>query len=275
MHTYGDILDGSKGLLVEAISAIESTGLEYLVVGGWSPYLRNQTNYVHPGTKDVDILFNDGDIKGKIASAVEAFLDNGFLISAKHDFQMFKTLNVNGKDVVYHIDLLHPQETQDNPDLMVDHFDLGLDENDMSDNPKVQKSIALPSSKFLFKGFYNSVDFEHSMSGGERRKVSIPLIDESGLIFSKCKSAQVPKRPRDSYDIFLALKQPNVNETIDKLKAASISFPAVKDSITSLLSFVENAESPFSYNVCKYTNDRNFDKNRQYCVLKLQEIVNV
>ncbi|MEJ1401964.1 MAG: hypothetical protein RPU41_14790 [Candidatus Sedimenticola sp. (ex Thyasira tokunagai)] len=274
MHKYNDILDGSKGLLVESISAIESTGLEYLVVGGWSPYLQNKTDYSHPGTKDVDILFNDGDIQGKIKRAIEAFLDNGFLISAKHDFQMFKTLNVNGKDVVYHIDLLHPQETQDNPELMVDHFDLGLTEDDISANKKFQKSIALPSSKFLFEGFYNYVNFEHLMSGGEMREVSVPLIDESGLIFSKCKSAQVPKRPRDSYDIFLALKQPNVENTIMKLKEASNKFPAVQESISSLLSFVQDEKSLFSYNVCKYSNDRNYEENREYCVSKLQEIVN-
>src|SRR5690606_40663116 len=53
MHSYKNILDGAKGLLVETISAIESTDLEYLIVGGWSPYLRNKTNLTHPGTKDV------------------------------------------------------------------------------------------------------------------------------------------------------------------------------------------------------------------------------
>lgn len=274
MHTYDNILDGSKGLLVEAISAIESTNLEYLIVGGWSPYLRNKTDYVHPGTKDVDILFNDGDIQGKLEIAVKAFLDNGFLISAKHDFQMFKTLNVNGKNVVYHIDLLHPSETIRNPELMVDHFDLGLTEDDTLGSPKMQRSIVLPSSKFLFEGFYNSVEFEHSMSGGETRKINVPLIDEAGLIFSKCKSAQVTKRPRDSYDIFLALKQPNVNETIDKLKDASNSLPAIKESISSLLSFVQDDERHFLAGVCKYTDDRNYDEIRDYCASKLAEVVN-
>jgi len=57
MHSYRDILDGAKGLLVETISAIESTDLDYLIVGGWSSYMRNKTDHVHPGTKDVDILF--------------------------------------------------------------------------------------------------------------------------------------------------------------------------------------------------------------------------
>ncbi len=143
-----------------------------------------------------------------------------------------------------------------------------------SSNPKVQKSIALPSSKFLFKGFYNTIEFEHSMANGQVKKVSIPLIDESGLIFSKCKSAQVPKRPRDSYDIFLALKQPNVDSTIDRLKSASKSFPAVKESVSSLLSFVEDEKSNFSYNIYKYTNDRDPEEHREYCASKLREVVN-
>lgn len=274
MHIYNDILDGSKGLLVEAISAIESTGLEYLIVGGWSPYLRNETQYSHPGTKDVDILFSDGDIKGKLASAVSSFLDHGFLVSAKHDFQMFKTLNINGQSVVYHIDLLHPQETQDHPEMMVDHFDLGLSEDDISSAPKIQKSIVLPSSKFLFNGFYNTIEFKHFMSDGKVREVNVPLLDEAGLIFSKCKSAQVSKRPRDAFDIYLALKQPTVDETINKLKASSKSIPAVKESIASLLSYIEKENSWFSYNVCKYTNESNLDEVQRYCVSKLSEIVN-
>ncbi|MGX9417457.1 hypothetical protein ACWU4D_08910 [Vibrio sp. WJH972] len=273
MHIYNSILDGSKGLLVEAISAIESTNLDYLIVGGWSPYLRNKTEYIHPGTKDVDILFSDGDIKGKIASAVESFLDHGFMISAKHDFQMFKTLNVRGKNVVYHIDLLHPQETLRHPELMVDHFDLGLTEDDTSSTPKIQRSIVLPSSKFLFDGFFSNVEFEHSMCNGKPQKVNVPLLDESGLIFSKCKSAQVTKRPRDSFDIFLALKQPSVNETVNKLKEASKKFPAVKESITSLLNFVEADDSVFSMNVCKYTNDRDVKLIKEYCASKLRQIV--
>ena len=129
MHSYKNILDGAKGLLVETILAIEPTGLEYVVVGGWSPFLRNKTSYSHPGTKDVDILFNDGDVVGKIDKAVESLLSKGFVISAKHDFQLFKKLHVQGKDVIYHVDLLHPQESSNSPELMVDHFDLGLSED--------------------------------------------------------------------------------------------------------------------------------------------------
>jgi len=274
MHSYRDILDGAKGLLVETISVIETTDLDYLIVGGWSSYLRNKTDLVHPGTKDVDIVFTDGDIKGKLAKTVEAFLEHGFLISAKHDFQMFKELNVKGKRVVYHIDLLHPQETQNNPELMVDHFDLGLNENDISDEPKIQKSIVLPSSKFLFDGFYTNFDFNHRACNGEIRRVSLPLIDESGLIFSKCKSAQASKRPRDSFDVFLALSQPNINDTVEKLSKASISYPLVKESISSLLSFVEDEKNVFTLNVCKFSSEINPKEVKDYCSSKLREIVN-
>jgi len=272
MHTYADILDGSKGLLTEAILAIGKTNLKYLIVGGWVPYLRNSTRYDHPGTKDVDILFSDGNIEGKIGRAVGAFLDQGFLVSAKHDFQMFKVFNVAGKEVVYHIDLLHPAETKEKPELMVDHFDLGLTENDMTGGKKIQKSIALPSSKFLFNGFSDNYDFEHITSEGHREKITIPLIDWAGLIFSKCKSAQVEKRQRDSYDIFLALKQPGVDETIEKLKKASASIPAVKEIIDSFISFVAQKKDVFAHNLSRYIEEKDADDDANYCLSKMKQI---
>jgi|SRR5690554_2050520 len=273
MHSYKNILDGAKGLLVETISAIESTDLEYLIVGGWSPYLRNKTNLTHPGTKDVDILFNDGDVKGKISCAIESLLENGFLISAKHDFQLFKKINVQGKDVIYHVDLLHPQETENNPELMVDHFDLGLNENYDFAETKRAKSIALPSSKFLFDGFHASESFKHEMTDGSIKEVSIPLINEAGLIFSKSQSAQIKKRPRDSYDIFLALKQLNVSETVNQLRSSSKKYPAVRESLRSLGEYIDNPENYFEYNIRKYMKDNQETGLREYCKDKMSEIL--
>ena len=273
MHSYRNVLDGAKGLLVETISAIESTGLEYLIVGGWSPFLRNETKYTHPGTKDVDILFNDGDVEGKIGSAIESLLNNGFLISAKHDFQLFKRLHVQGKDVIYHVDLLHPQESSNRPELMVDHFDLGLSQDYEFADDKRGMSIALPSSKFLFDGFYDSKILRHEMSNGNVKDISVPLIDEAGLIFSKCISAQVAKRPRDSYDIFLALKQPNVKNTINKLRESSAKYHQVRKSIESLYEFIDNQDSDFEYNVYKYMKDMEERGLRDYCREKVKEIL--
>ncbi len=273
MHSYKNILDGAKGLLVETISAIESTDLEYLIVGGWSPYLRNKTNLTHPGTKDVDILFNDGDVKGKISCAIESLLEKGFLISAKHDFQLFKKINVQGKDVIYHVDLLHPQETESNPEIMVDHFDLGLNENYDFAETKRAKSIALPSSKFLFDGFHTSEIFKHEMTDGSIKEVSIPLINEAGLIFSKSQSVQIKKRPRDSYDIFLAFKQLNVSETVKQLRTSSKKYPAVRESLKSLSEYIDNPENYFEYNIRKYMIDDKETGLREYCKDKISEIL--
>lgn len=273
IHSYKNILDGAKGLLVETISAIESTGLEYLIVGGWSPYLRNKTNFTHPGTKDVDILFNDGDVKGKISCAIESLLENDFLISAKHDFQLFKIINVQGKDVIYHVDLLHPQETQNNPEIMVDHFDLGLNESYDFAEIKRAKSIALPSSKFLFNGFHANESFKHEMTDGSIKEVSIPLINEAGLIFSKSKSAQIQKRPRDSYDIFLALKQLNVADTVSQLRLSSKKYSAVRESLESLSNYIDNPDNYFEYNIRKYIQDEQETGLREYCKGKMSEIL--
>ena len=51
----------------------------------------------HPGTRDVDVLFNDD--RESIRNAVELFLASGFVLSAKHEFQLLKTLSVGGQRV--------------------------------------------------------------------------------------------------------------------------------------------------------------------------------
>ena len=156
---------------------------------------------------------------------------------------------------------------------MVDHFDLGLSQDYEFADDKRGMSIALPSSKFLFDDFHNNKQFKHEMTDGSIKEISIPLIDEAGLIFSKCISAQVIKRPRDSYDIFLALKQPNVNDTIRKLRESSKKYCDVQKSIQSLYEYIDNQDSHFEYNIYKYIQNKKEAGLRDYCREKVQEIL--
>ena len=57
MHEFESVLDGAKGLLVETIKLLNTLNINYVIIGGWSPLLRNDTDITHPGTRDVDILF--------------------------------------------------------------------------------------------------------------------------------------------------------------------------------------------------------------------------
>ena len=103
-----DILEGSKQLLSESVDLLGSSKSDIVIVGGWGPYLRHTDK--HPGTKDVDILFPTNYSKERITDILDRFLENGFFISAKHDFQLCRAYQIGKRAYIYNVDLLHPTE---------------------------------------------------------------------------------------------------------------------------------------------------------------------
>jgi imidazolonepropionase-like amidohydrolase len=71
----------------------------------------------------VDVLFNDD--RGAIKSAVELLLAGGFVLSAKHEFQLLKALQVGPSEFVFNIGLMHPAEASTRPQMFQDIMDLG------------------------------------------------------------------------------------------------------------------------------------------------------
>lgn len=70
---YSNLMQANQGILVEACTIMNSSDVEYVVVGGWSPYLRGTGHSLrHPGTHDVDLLFN-GDFE-HVKAPVQKFL---------------------------------------------------------------------------------------------------------------------------------------------------------------------------------------------------------
>ena len=129
--SYSSEIEASKNLLLDAVLTVEKLGLEYVIIGGWCPYLRNRcSDIIHPGTKDVDILFKDGDIEHSLKPVVESFLNKGYILSAKHKFQLLRIYEIDGHNLVYNIDILHPSETKDAPEMFVDHFEFDFCENE-------------------------------------------------------------------------------------------------------------------------------------------------
>lgn len=259
MHSYDDVLSAAQGLLGEVITTVESTGLEYAIVGGWSPYLRNNpthTGLTHPGTKDVDVLFLEGCEKSGLEDAVRKFLDRGYMVSAKHDFQLFRSLRVGDHELVFNVDFLHPLEGKANSELFVDHFDLGIPESKFYKEVKNKKakSIALEYSKYIFNGFVKPFSITTILPDGNDKAVIVPLIDESGLILSKAKSISAPKRHRDAFDIYLAMRQPNIEKTIKKLITACQQTKDLRIVIEALLAYVTNQHESFDRNVLRFTN---------------------
>jgi hypothetical protein len=229
------IQDGATHLLGEACQLLNNEKIEYLIVGGWSPYLLNQAEFPHPGTKDVDVLFKSGTEKGQLREVIKSFIKAGFIQSAKHPFQLLKTYKLNGHDFMFNVDLLHPDNQAKKPEKYVDHIDFPVKESKYMKIDYSGKTIILPQSDLFFDEF----SFLHTENiqflDGSKKEVSFNLIDEAGLILSKTKSVYNSKRTRDAYDIFLAFYQSrNREKTIEQLKAVSEKYPEVKTSLNKM-----------------------------------------
>jgi hypothetical protein len=207
---FPDVRSGAIALLIETVECVTGIGEPFVVVGGWSPVLLNSHRIPHPGTIDVDLLFREGATENALQGVVEALLADGFLPSAKHRFQLLKVLNVGEHRLVYHVDLLHPTERiSEKPaeaELFVDHIELKIPVELLSHESLRAKSIAAPHSGFIFpeKRFVEERVSVVDVDGVEYA-TRVPVIDEVALVVSKSLSAATPKRPRDSFDIYLAV----------------------------------------------------------------------
>jgi len=208
MNEFSDLQTGATAVLYDTTTLLNDMGVKYIIVGGWSPFLLNSDPIPHPGTKDVDVLFDRAYEKGTLSEIIREFLKHGFLLSAKHDFQLFKSVVVAGNPFIYNVDLLHPLETIKPKDIYVEHIDLGIPADKYLSETFKMKSIALPSSQSLFD--YNIItkySLEEPGSDRQRRYQEIPLMSELGTLITKSRSVFETKRYRDSLDIYLAIKQ--------------------------------------------------------------------
>jgi hypothetical protein len=214
MDNFPDIITGAKALLFDTCQTINQLGYKYIIVGGWTTFLLNSSDICHPGTKDVDILFDKGYEKGSLKKVIEALLENGFILSAKHDFQLFKEIQVASHRLIYNVDLLHPLETVNPKEIYVEQVDLGIPADKYQSATFKMKSIVLPSSQALFD--LNLVTpYQLSLSTGKGAiHVQVPLMSELGTLITKSQSVKQPKRFRDAFDIFLTVHQ---SADIDKL----------------------------------------------------------
>lgn len=121
--------EGVRALLKDTATVLSQfPEMEHVVIGGWCPVIRNKSSIRHPGTLDVDILFRYSNSPGFLSAVIEKFIQSGFDPSAKHSFQLLKNQTVNGKTLIYNVDLLHPQmlEDESSGSLIVDHLDLDI-----------------------------------------------------------------------------------------------------------------------------------------------------
>jgi len=100
----------------------------------------------HPGTHDVDLLFERAATVRDLETVVNAFLSRSYISSAKHSFQLLRVARVRGRDFVFKVDFLHSGSHENALELFVDH--LALD-----DGPLLYRyqSISVPTSTLLFE----------------------------------------------------------------------------------------------------------------------------
>lgn len=258
MREAKSLQDGAHTLLADTVKILNENNMNYIIVGGWSPYLLNDTVIKHPGTKDIDILFSHAYQKGNLKDIIISLLKNNFILSAKHDFQLFRKIKVKDNEFVYNIDLLHPYETRWQSETYVDHLELDIPADRYQSKNFKMKSIALPNASCLFDGLYTNKEIDFPLSDGTKPKQTFRLMDEVGCLITKSKSVSIKKRERDSLDIFLAINQ-NQNYSTFITKILSLK----KQDVTA-------------YN-CLYGIREAYDKQilfpniRKYCDLKIEE----
>ena len=210
-----DIIDGAKQLLRESIKIIDKSVNDIIFVGGWGPYIRHTDR--HPGTRDVDILFPEKYSKDDMVNILNRFLENGYFVSAKHDFQLCRAIKLGNQTYIYNVDLLHPTEGKMNKVDFVEIMDL-----DVTDGIRVKSLLSINiqyGSEIYSNELYESVTFEGN---------TFKVLDGAGIIISKLNSAHNKKRLRDIFDIYLSLEEKG---SLEKLLRLGVSNPSVQKNI--------------------------------------------
>ncbi|MHC1761752.1 MAG: hypothetical protein AB9917_20010 [Negativicutes bacterium] len=262
MYSYSSSQDAITGILAEVVKLLKEYEGEYIIVGGWSPYLLGMGRpqiMQHPGTKDVDILFRKGKEINGLREIVKSLLGSGYLLSAKHEFQLIKISKVNGTELAFNVDLLHPSGFDEGPEMFVDHLQLDVPIDKARLYMHMTKSIVMPGSEVFFdRSLYRKQMLDATLPDGNSVDVEFNLLDEAGCIISKAKSIDNPKRPRDAFDIYYSIK---FSQDYDKM-------------IKKTLSVIDESLLPFDLReeMDKAVNKDIFCRNiRKYTDLKVDQ----
>lgn len=194
-HHLKTVRDGARQLLLDTLETLSSEAGELIVVGGWGPYLRNEC--VHPGTRDVDLLFPAKYTRDDIGRVVEKFLEREYLLSAKHDFQLFRPYQIGKWTYVFNVDLLHPILQRTNRVEFMDVLDLDIAIDGVL--VKQVQTMGIEDGQL----FFDETLYTESILDGRR----FNTLSAAGVVISKLSSCHNPKRPRDIYDIWLSLRE--------------------------------------------------------------------
>lgn len=245
-----DLNDACKGLLLTTVGILNASGLRYVVAGGWVPILLEPSHpaLTHPGTRDVDVLMIDE--LPAVQAAAKALLVNEFRPSAKHEFQLLRNAEVATRVFVFNVDLMHPYEASDTPEMFSDIFDLGVNDAYDPSGSRHAKSIAFRSASIV----YDENLFSRVVTSGDdldSRPCSrnVPILTGPAFLLSKCESATIAKRTRDAFDIHYVLTGVNGAKHAAELRSLAQRFPQVECQVETLRRFLRANPDRFDQNV--------------------------
>jgi hypothetical protein len=170
-------------LLQEVTGALLECDVDFVIVGGWVPFLFHAQRFGHPGTYDVDVLLNAKSLDdGTFELAAERLLDIGYLRAVKNKFQAHRIIRVLGEDLVFHADFLNERNLEDELNLV--------------GGRGILQSIYTPAMKAVFK--YAGYRTHPTLPG-----VRFPSVET--FIVTKAIATTVKKRFRDAFDIFVTV----------------------------------------------------------------------
>jgi hypothetical protein len=181
-------LAAASFLLAESTTTLHRHGVQFVVVGGWSPYLFHAQPFGHPGTYDVDVLLHTDSLgDGSFERASEELLVSGYLRAPKNVFQAHRVLKVHGESFVFHVDFLNEKDPGGALELV--------------SGKGRMKSVYTKAMKAVFK--YKNYRYHPSVPG-------IAFPSPESFVVTKAPAVAVKKRKRDAFDIFLTIRdQPN------------------------------------------------------------------
>lgn len=195
MKIYINEQEAAKGILGEAVKIISESNVDYVVVGGWIPFLFYSSIYPHQGSFDVDLLLNDNTSKEQMEKVVDIFKENGYHFAAKNKFQLYKILNVADEEIIFHVDFLHRKYAPDQEDGFFLNWNKML-------------SIAGPGTDIIFlDNERTSEELTFELPNETKETLNVNFANDIGFISAKGRALDTPKRVRDSYDIFLIICQ--------------------------------------------------------------------
>lgn len=219
--TFHSEIEAAKYLLQESTAELLRHGVNFAVVGGWSPFLFHSARYGHPGTFDVDILLHPDSLDdGTFDQASESLLKGGYLRAPKNMYQAHRVLQVAGEDLVYHIDFLNERDPGNALELV--------------GGTGRMKSIYTEAMKAVFR-------YEGYRSHKDCPGVRFPSPET--FVVTKAAAAVVKKRKRDAFDIFVTVQDQDSGLFKEKWQALSERDGLFSDATEALREAVQEGDA--------------------------------